>query len=83
MNHTCILQLFIDKVWRDAAAIEITGDIHRGVSAPTYLVYLPEYVINYWERTDAAALSVNNPVNLIHHYIVNVFGLIGLSQQMY
>ena len=64
MNHTCILQLFIDKVWRDAAAIEITGDIHRGVSAPTYLVYLPEYVINYWERTDAAALSVNNPVNL-------------------
>ncbi|SFU95009.1 type II toxin-antitoxin system HipA family toxin [Pseudoduganella namucuonensis] len=64
MNPTCTLQVFIDNAWRDAAALDLTGDPARGVDASTYLIYLPGYAIQYWERTDAAALSVNLPVDL-------------------
>lgn len=61
---TCTLQIFIDGAWRDAAALDLTGDLARGVDASTYLIYLPGYAIAYWERADSAALSVNVPVDL-------------------
>jgi serine/threonine-protein kinase HipA len=62
---TCILQIFIDDAWRDVAALDLTGDVRRGVGAATFLIYLPSYAIAYWERIDAAALSVNVPVSLM------------------
>lgn len=61
---TCTLQLFMDGAWRDAAALDLTGDPALGMAASTYLIYLPEYALPYWERSDAAALSVNVPVDL-------------------
>ncbi|MBC3807258.1 HipA domain-containing protein [Undibacterium seohonense] len=61
---TCTLQLFIDGVWRDAAALDLTGDPALGMAASTYLIYLSEFALSYWERSDAAALSVNVPVDL-------------------
>lgn len=65
MPVTCTLQIFIDDAWRDAAALDLTGDLELGVNASTYLIYLPSYAIEYWDRSDAAALSVNVPVDLI------------------
>ncbi|MBC7857875.1 MAG: type II toxin-antitoxin system HipA family toxin [Burkholderiaceae bacterium] len=62
---TCTLQIFIDDAWRDAGALDLTGDLGRGVEASTYLIYLPAHALEYWGRSDAAALSVNFPVNLI------------------
>ena len=62
---TCTLQIFIDDAWRDAAALDLTGDIGSGVGASTFLIYLPNHAIAYWVRIDAAALSVNVPVGLI------------------
>ena len=64
MAETCTLQIHIDNAWRDAAAVDLTGDIARGVGASTYLVYLPGHALAYWGRHDAAALSVNVPVDL-------------------
>lgn len=64
---TCTLQIFIDDAWYDAAALDLTGDLARGVDAATYLIYLPSYAIPYWQRSDAAALSVNVPVDLISY----------------
>lgn len=64
---TCTLQIFIDDAWRDAAALDLTGELGRGVEASTYLIYLPAHALQYWDRADAAALSVNFPVNLITH----------------
>jgi serine/threonine-protein kinase HipA len=64
LPSTCTLQIFIDDAWRDAAALDLTGDLGRGVGASTYLAYLPGHTIDYWDRSDAAALSVNFPVNL-------------------
>lgn len=61
---TCTLQIFVDSAWRDAAALDLTGDPSLGMAAATYLIYLPAYALPYWERRDAAALSVNSPVNL-------------------
>jgi serine/threonine-protein kinase HipA len=60
----CTLQTFIDGAWRDAAALDLTGDPGRGVDAPTFLIYLPGHATAYWGRSDAAALSVNLPVDL-------------------
>ena len=62
---TCTLQIFIDDAWRAAAALDLTGDIGSGVGASTFLIYLPSHAIAYWDRIDAAALSVNVPVGLI------------------
>jgi len=62
---TCTLQIYIDSAWRDAAALDLTGDIARGVDASTYLIYLANHALAYWGRVDAAALSVNVPVDLI------------------
>jgi serine/threonine-protein kinase HipA len=62
---TCTLQIFVDDAWRDAAALDLTGDPALGVNASTYLIYLPGYAVAYWNRYDAAALSVNVPVDLI------------------
>lgn len=64
---TCTLQIFIDDAWYDAAALDLTGDLAHGVDAATYLIYLPGYAIQYWQRSDAAALSVNVPVDLISY----------------
>lgn len=61
---TCTLQIFVDDAWRDAAVLDMSGDPGRGVDASTYLIYLPGYAIAYWDRSDAAALSVNVPVDL-------------------
>lgn len=64
---TCTLQIFIDDAWYDAAALDLTGDLACGVDAATYLIYLPSYAVPYWQRSDAAALSVNVPVDLISY----------------
>jgi serine/threonine-protein kinase HipA len=61
---SCTLQMYIDDAWHDAAAVELTGDAGRGVDASTYMVYLPDYALQYWEQGGAAALSVNLPVDL-------------------
>lgn len=60
----CTLQIFIDGAWRDAAALDLIGDSGRGVDAATFLIYLPGHATAYWGRSDAAALSVNLPVDL-------------------
>lgn len=62
---SCILEMHIDGNWREAAVLELTGEPARGVEASTYLAYLPEHALAYWGRTDAAALSVNLPVDLV------------------
>ena len=64
---TCTLQIFIGDAWCDAAALDLTGDPSHGVDAATYLIYLPGYAIAQWKRSDAAALSVNVPVDLISY----------------
>ncbi|WP_034292900.1 type II toxin-antitoxin system HipA family toxin [Herbaspirillum sp. RV1423] len=64
MTKTCTLQIFIDGRWQDAATVELTGGEQPGVEASTYLAYLSSYALEYWERADAAALSVNVPVDL-------------------
>lgn len=61
---TCTLQIFIDEQWRDAAALNLVGELARGVEAATFLAYLPGHALAYWQRGDAAALSVNVPVDL-------------------
>lgn len=57
-------QIFIDNEWRDAASLELTGLPEHGLEASTYLAYLTAYLMDYFERTDAAALSANVPVSL-------------------
>ncbi|WP_065307105.1 HipA domain-containing protein [Janthinobacterium psychrotolerans] len=64
MDTTCTLQVFADAIWQDAAVLDLTGEVDLGVAAATYLVYLPDYAIRYWKSNDAAALSVNVPVDL-------------------
>ncbi|MBI3285256.1 MAG: type II toxin-antitoxin system HipA family toxin [Burkholderiales bacterium] len=63
----CTLQIFIDGVWRDAAVLDLSGDPGLGVDAATYLIYLPGHALGYWGRADAAALSVNVPVDLLSY----------------
>jgi serine/threonine-protein kinase HipA len=63
-SPVCTLQIYIDDHWCDAAALDLTGDVQRGVEASTYLIYLPPYAMGYFGRSDAAALSVNIPVDL-------------------
>lgn len=63
----CTLQIYIDAAWRDAAALDLTGDLALGVDASTFLIYLPNHAMDYWGRADAAALSVNVPVDLVSH----------------
>ena len=64
MDTACTLQIFVDAIWQDAAVLDLTGEVDLGVAAATYLVYLPDYAIRYWKCNDAAALSVNVPVDL-------------------
>lgn len=89
----CTLQIYIDAAWRDAAALDRTGDMEGGVDAPTYLIYLPDHATDYWGRADAAALSVNVPVDLVFHaadnwppFLVDLlpqgYGRIELSKQL-
>jgi serine/threonine-protein kinase HipA len=91
--NTCTLQIFVDDAWRDAAALDLTGDIGRGVDAATYLIYLPGHALAYWGRRDAAALSVNVPVDLITYpadtwppFLVDLlpqgYGRVGLLEQL-
>lgn len=62
---TCYLQLYIDGLWQDAAALDLTGDPDNGIAAATFHAYLPQHVVAYWARRDAAALSANFPVDLV------------------
>jgi len=64
MSKICTLQIFIDGRWRDAAAIDLTGDQARGIDASAYLAYSPGYALDYYGRNDAAALSASMPVSL-------------------
>lgn len=65
MAHpNCTIQIYIDGEWFDAASLDLTGDSSQGVAAGTYFAYLPDYALKYWQRADAAALSVNVPVTL-------------------
>jgi serine/threonine-protein kinase HipA len=64
MSKICTLQIFVDNNWRDAAAIDLTGDPRDGIAASTYLAYLPGYALEYFQRNDAAALSAYIPANL-------------------
>lgn len=63
----CTLQVHADGAWQDAAVLELTGQVDLGIAAPTYLIYLADYALRFWERRDAAALSVTTPVDLTHH----------------
>ncbi len=63
MLNTLHLQTFIGGAWRDAADVDLTGDIRRGVQASTRLTYVPSYVLEYMGRIDAAALSITAPVD--------------------
>jgi len=67
-STTCTLQIFIDNDWRDAAALDLTGERGQGVGASTYLIYLADYALQQWGRSDAAALSVNIPVELLDYH---------------
>lgn len=63
MSKICTLQAFVDGGWRDAAAVDLTGDSRDGIAASTYFAYLPGYALDYFQRNDAAALSAYTPVN--------------------
>lgn len=65
ISTNCTLQIFVDDAWRDAAALDMTSELGLGVDASTYLIYLSSYANEYWDRSDAAALSVNVPVDLV------------------
>lgn len=67
MNAFCTLQLFLDGHWRDAAALSLTGEPTHGMACATYLAYATEHAIAYQQRADAAALSVNLPVDFTDH----------------
>jgi len=64
MSKICTLQIFIDGRWQDAAAVDLCGDQTLGIAAATYLAYLPGYVLEYYGRNDAAALSAYVPVGI-------------------
>jgi serine/threonine-protein kinase HipA len=65
MEATCTIELFIDGEWRTAAAVSLTGDRSRGVQTQSYLAYLPQYILPYFGRNDAASLSAVLPVGLL------------------
>lgn len=65
MSKICTIQIFIEDRWRDAAAVDLTGDQARGIAAATYLAYSPGYALEYYERNDAAALSAYMPVSIV------------------
>ncbi|MFJ3045022.1 type II toxin-antitoxin system HipA family toxin [Herbaspirillum chlorophenolicum] len=67
MDDSCTLQLFLGGRWHDAAALSLTGDPARGMACATYLAYATEHAIAYQQRVDAAALSVNLPVDFTDH----------------
>jgi serine/threonine-protein kinase HipA len=47
MNPTaCTFQIFIDDAWRDAAALDLTGDPGRGMDASTVLIYLTGHSVD-------------------------------------
>jgi serine/threonine-protein kinase HipA len=64
MNPHCTIQIHIDGAWRDAAALDLMGERAHGVQAATFLAYLPDYILEYYKRNDAAALSASLPVDL-------------------
>lgn len=64
MNNECTLQIYLDGAWRDVAALSLTGEQARGIQAQTFLSYESNYVYTYFGRPDAAALSLNLPVDL-------------------
>jgi len=63
MKTSCTLQLHIDGAWRDAAALSLTGPLEQGMGTPSFLVYEAAHVVDYQDRRDAAAVSVNVPVS--------------------
>jgi len=65
MAEEYTLQIFIDGVWRDAAGVTLVGDEALGISARTFFAYDGDFVLDYFRRRDAAALSVNHAVDLL------------------
>lgn len=65
MTNDCTLQVFIDGAWRDAAALTLMGDEARGIGAKTFLSYEVGYTLDHFHRSDAAALSINHPIDLL------------------
>lgn len=64
MKPTCNLELYLDGAWRDAAAVDLTGDAGRGIDASTVVAYTSAHAIDCLDRRDAAALSAALPVSL-------------------
>lgn len=64
MSTECTLQIFMDDAWRDAAALTLTGDAALGIRTPTLLAYETGYMVDYFLRNNAAALSANQRVDL-------------------
>src|SRR6218665_2293955 len=64
MKTECILQIFVEGQWRDAAALTLLGDVALGVQTQTLLGYEANYASAYFSRNDAVALSSNYQVNL-------------------
>ncbi|MGV7211476.1 type II toxin-antitoxin system HipA family toxin [Oxalobacteraceae bacterium A2-2] len=58
------MQVFLEGEWRDAAGLTVAGEERRGIAAQTFLSYGADYALAYFQRRDAAALSVNLPVDL-------------------
>ncbi|WP_144769917.1 type II toxin-antitoxin system HipA family toxin [Herbaspirillum sp. SJZ099] len=67
MDTSCTLQLFLAGRWHDAAALSLIGEPARGMACATYLAYTTEHAMAYQQRVDAAALSVNLPVDFTDH----------------
>lgn len=64
MKPTCNVELYLDGAWRDAAAVDLTGDAGCGIDASTVLAYTSAHAIGCLDRRDAAALSAALPVSL-------------------
>ena len=64
MDNKCIIELSLKGNWHDVAQVTLTGTPVQGTTAGTILEYLDDYVFTHLNRRDAAALSVNFPVNL-------------------
>lgn len=65
MNQDYTLQIFIDGVCRDSAGLTLVGDEGLGIAAQTFFAYDGDFVLDYFRRCDAAALSVNHVVDLL------------------
>ncbi|PJG85623.1 type II toxin-antitoxin system HipA family toxin [Conservatibacter flavescens] len=53
------LQVYIDSVWRDMAELYFNKDYELET-----MEYLTDYVVDFFEQTNAKAISINYPVNV-------------------